>query len=380
MTTCSDHRSPAFAWWVSLRFTHPTGEMVGFASLHPPYGGNCRLEPPLWLKIRNIEPYFSKMTTCSDHTTEDDSAFVEILLGVYAQKCKKYLTEKEKRAAKRIFSDLNPEKEAVAENYDIISGTYDDLLNFLGYQIPEKIAQALNRLIPLEQCSEDMTLLDAGSGTGLLGELIRSMGFKGRLIGVDISPKSIQYLQQNRTGIYDEARVGDLTALPHIKDAAADVVASAGVIGIAPKESLDELLRITKPGGLLIYSFSKYRFDSDPSWEEKHRDFLMRKLWQQVEGYPGTYLFYDNEQLRISDCFYLFIFKKENYSDYNGFRGGLALALKLALALALKPHRAQSPARACSVGECPGPGISASLSASLRASASASLRAPPNPL
>jgi len=248
------------------------------------------------------------MTTYSDHPIQVPF-FVGKLLSAYAQKCKRDFTEKEKKAVRRIFSDLNPQKDSIVENFDIISDCYDDFVIFLGYQTPEKIVQELNQLVPLKQCTEDMTLLDAGTGTGLLGELIRSMGFEGRLIGVDISPKSIQYLQQNRTGIYDEAQVGDMTALSHIKDAAADVVASAGVIGLAPKESLDELLRVTKPGGLLIYSLSKDHFDIDRSWEEKHRNFLMREVWQQVEGYPKIYPYYGNELLRHS-YFYLFIFKK----------------------------------------------------------------------
>lgn len=247
------------------------------------------------------------MTPCSIQAP----SFADELLSAYAQKYKRRLTEEEKNAVKRIFSDLSPQKQVIVDSFDIISSFYDEFISFLGYQTPGKIVQALNQLAPLKQCTEDMTLLDAGTGTGLLGELIRNMGFKGRLMGVDISPKSIQYLQQYRTGIYNEVQVGDLTVLSHIKDNVADMVASAGVLGLAPKESLDELLRVIKPGGLLIYSFSKDRFDIDCSWREKHEDFFMQGIWQQVEGYPKTYNYYNNDLLRDS-YFYLFVFKKEN--------------------------------------------------------------------
>lgn len=240
------------------------------------------------------------------HPTKD-KAFLENLINAFEQQYK-VLNEEERQAVKMIFSYLAGQNQAISENYDAIAHFYDDLLSFMGYQVPAKIAQALTECLNWHH--QNLTIFDAGAGTGLLGDFFRKAEFKGRLIGLDISEKSIQYIQKHRSGVYNKAKVGDLTDLSGISDASIDVVASAGVIGIAPPESLDELLRITKPGGLMVYSFNKARYESEPTWEQKHQSFLQQKRWQPIEGYPKTYLYYNNQQLKAPGYFHLFMFEK----------------------------------------------------------------------
>ncbi|MEQ9621795.1 methyltransferase domain-containing protein [Coleofasciculus chthonoplastes] len=105
---------------------------------------------------------------------------------------------------------------------------------------------------------------------------------------MDLSAASIQYITSYRCGIYDQVRVGDLTDLSAIPDASFDAVLSAGVIGLAPQESLDEIIRVTKPQGLIAYSFNqnRYDYDSDISWGTKHELLTKQRLWQNIEGYP----------------------------------------------------------------------------------------------
>jgi predicted TPR repeat methyltransferase len=94
-------------------------------------------------------------------------------------------------------------------------------------------------------------ILDAGAGTGLLGVALAEDGFS-RIDALDLSPAMLAVAE--RKGIYDslvEARLG--APLPY--DAATfDAVVSSGVLttGHAPASSLDELVRITRPGGHVV--------------------------------------------------------------------------------------------------------------------------------
>ncbi|MEQ8381472.1 MAG: hypothetical protein RH949_03765 [Coleofasciculus sp. A1-SPW-01] len=43
---------------------------------------------------------------------------------------------------------------------------------------------------------------------------------------------------------------------------------------------------MTKPQGLIAYSFNQNRYDSDISWGTKHELLTKQRLWQNIEGYP----------------------------------------------------------------------------------------------
>jgi SAM-dependent methyltransferase len=96
-------------------------------------------------------------------------------------------------------------------------------------------------------------ILDAGAGTGLVGECLAEVGYKD-LVAMDLSQ-----------GMLDEAKSKNLynafhqMALGGTLDFATgefDAVISVGVFtqGHAPANSFDELARITKPGGLILFS------------------------------------------------------------------------------------------------------------------------------
>jgi len=99
-----------------------------------------------------------------------------------------------------------------------------------------------------------------GAGTGLLGVALRERGFVS-LDGLDLSPAMLA--EADRKAIYRslvEARLGD--RLPY-DDATYDAVVSSGVLttGHAPASSLDELVRITRSGGHVVFTL---RSDETP--------------------------------------------------------------------------------------------------------------------
>ena len=126
----------------------------------------------------------------------------------------------------------------------------------------------------------DARILDAGAGTGLLGSALRELGFT-RLDALDLS--SAMLAEAERKGIYGtltEGRLGN--ALP-FDPAAYDAVVACGVLttGHAPASCLAELVRITRPGGHVVFTLRSDRpppgFDGEiASLEESGR-------WKLVE-------------------------------------------------------------------------------------------------
>ena len=78
--------------------------------------------------------------------------------------------------------------------YGLVAG----IVKLMGYRVLGAIVEALRLHGVLAH--SDWTILDAG--TGLLGEAMRNAEFTGRLIGLDLSPNSITFIDQHRPGVY----------------------------------------------------------------------------------------------------------------------------------------------------------------------------------
>jgi SAM-dependent methyltransferase len=123
-------------------------------------------------------------------------------------------------------------------------------------------------------------ILDAGAGTGLLGAVLVEHGFT-QLDALDLSPAMLA--EAARKGIYGtltEGRLGD--RLPY-DSKAFDAVVACGVLttGHAPAAGLDELVRITRAGGHIVFTL---RSDTTPpGFEAKIAELLETERWQLVE-------------------------------------------------------------------------------------------------
>ena len=71
----------------------------------------------------------------------------------------------------------------LAKRYDEWAQHYDnDITDHFGYELPTRVAELVTKYITnLEHC-----ILDAGSGTGLVGQLLSNLGFNN-IIGIDLS-------------------------------------------------------------------------------------------------------------------------------------------------------------------------------------------------
>ena len=127
-----------------------------------------------------------------------------------------------------------------------------------------------NYLSPIKICSffnkhsrnTDTPILDVGAGTGLVGECLSKSGNK-KIIGIDISPEMLK--QAKFKGCYSSLVEADVTKKIPFKNNSIGAIVSAGTFthGHVGPDTLDELLRITKPGGLFVLSINSKVFIKD---------------------------------------------------------------------------------------------------------------------
>ena len=165
----------------------------------------------------------------------------------------------------------------LAERYDQWAKDYDsDLEQDFGWLGPQKAAEAFARHV-----AKAAQVLDAGAGTGLVGQILASMGYT-KLVAIDFS-----------AGMLDEARKKDVYQEFHqmvmgetlgFGNGAFDAVVSVGVltVGHAPASSLDELVRITRAGGHIVFSLRPDVY-LDSGFKEKQEALATAGKWRLVE-------------------------------------------------------------------------------------------------
>ena len=134
--------------------------------------------------------------------------------------------------------------------------TYDeDFAISSNYLSPQKISNFF-----LEHSKDtDTPILDVGAGTGLVGEFLKVKN-KKEIIGIDISSEMLQQAKLKKC--YSSLIEADITKKIPLKENSIGAVVSAGTFthGHVGPDAFDELLRITKPGGLFVLSINSKFF------------------------------------------------------------------------------------------------------------------------
>ena len=134
--------------------------------------------------------------------------------------------------------------------------TYDqDFALNSNYLSPKKISNFFNKYSK----KNDTPILDVGAGTGLVGEVLNAKS-KKEIIGIDISSEMLDQARLKRC--YSSLIVADITKKIPLDNNSIGAVVSAGTFthGHVGADALDELLRITKPGGLFVLSINSKVF------------------------------------------------------------------------------------------------------------------------
>ena len=143
-------------------------------------------------------------------------------------------------------SSTNQELE---ERYDQWATQYDkDLAEEFAWNAPQTATDLFARHVPA-----GAKILDAGAGTGLVAECLAKLGYQD-LYAIDLSLGMLEEARQK--GLYKDMRQMTLGEELGYNTDSFDAVISVGVFttGHAPAHAFDELARITRPGGFVVFS------------------------------------------------------------------------------------------------------------------------------
>lgn len=160
-------------------------------------------------------------------------------------------------ADKRIDSVYHTaSREQLAKTYDDWASDYDADMQSTGYIHPAIMVGHVARYVT----DPAAAVLDAGVGTGTLGQLLSILNYTN-LHGVDMSEGMLA--KARARNVYSDLRIGILGEPLDFKDASIDCIVSTGTFttGHAPASAFDELMRIVKPGGHLIFTVGTVVWD-----------------------------------------------------------------------------------------------------------------------
>ena len=166
--------------------------------------------------------------------------------------------------------------EELEDRYDQWASTYDSHLALTtGYAIPEETMKAVCRLLDLKA-----TILDAGAGTGLMGEVLQAAGYSD-LHAIDLSDQMLGVASSKNIYVsLSKMKLGDRL---EFEDNVFDAVVITGVFttGHAEPQSLDELVRIVKTSGHIIFSINLDAYHN-LGFEQKMEDISAAGVWEQA--------------------------------------------------------------------------------------------------
>jgi len=163
-----------------------------------------------------------------------------------------------------------------ADVYDDWADEYEHHMKNVGYTHPAMVAAMVARHVAP---TKDW-VLDAGAGTGILGEILTALRYPN-IVGLDASEGMLKIaeLKNNYLELTHQFLGQPLT----FEDDTFALVVSSGVFtqGHAPLDGLDELIRVTRSGGYLIFSVARTYLDGP--FEHKRQQLEQANLWQFVD-------------------------------------------------------------------------------------------------
>jgi uncharacterized SAM-dependent methyltransferase/ubiquinone/menaquinone biosynthesis C-methylase UbiE len=169
------------------------------------------------------------------------------------------------------------------------AATYDAdhaRVGFFGHRLTaEVLAKHLTR-------RDAARILDAGAGTGAAGEALATLGFAD-IVGLDLSEEMLSVARNK--GVYSQVMTADLS-LP-VDAFGVDSFDAAVLVGVfsygqAPAETLDEIVRLVRPGGVVAFTMRTDFHEKDAMGVRSKVESLERRgIWRLLEvTEPAPYL------------------------------------------------------------------------------------------
>ncbi|MEM7170126.1 MAG: class I SAM-dependent methyltransferase [Pseudomonadota bacterium] len=165
--------------------------------------------------------------------------------------------------------------------YDDWARNYEPDLCSAGYRLPGHLATVFARFVPLDAAP----ILDAGCGGGHQTEALVLAGY-GSFTGIDFSEGMLAVARDKE--LYDHLQRMVLGETLDFRDDAFASVLSCGCItpGHAPPNSFAELVRVCRPGGLIVFSL---RDDpaQDSAYPQAVETLRTNGAWSPVYSTPS---------------------------------------------------------------------------------------------
>ncbi len=185
------------------------------------------------------------------------------------------MNEKQEDRVQWVYSSRNNSE--LSERYDIWAKDYDeDLSEVFGWIAPRTASDYLAKYV-----SPDSNVLDAGAGTGLVGLALAEHGFRN-LTAMDLSAGMLREARnKNVYQSFDQMTLGEEL---DYETNNFDAVITVGVmtLGHAGPESFNELIRITKPQGYVVFTIRTDVY-LEKGFKEKQDAMESNGLWEIVE-------------------------------------------------------------------------------------------------
>jgi predicted TPR repeat methyltransferase len=166
----------------------------------------------------------------------------------------------------------------VRETFDAFAGSFDQVLDQLGYRAPTLIAARLDAVLPAADGS--LVVADAGCGTGLCADFLRPRA--RRLVGIDLSPGMLT--RARARSAYDELVEAELSVWLGRQRPVFDLIVSADTLCYFG--ALDTVCAAAatalRPGGRLVFTVERARdgvetYQLDPSGRYSHSGQYVRE-------------------------------------------------------------------------------------------------------
>jgi len=183
--------------------------------------------------------------------------------------------ERASAALDMVYAAQTPQEIAAA--YAVWAATYDTETMAIGYLLPFLISSWVARYVP----AGEGPLLDAGCGTGLSGPCLKALGYPA-IDGLDISEDMLKIAASR--GAYRNLKQAALGGTLPWPDDHFRAFFSTGVftMGHAPAAGLDDLVRITQPGGHAIFTVRDGVFGKG-GFQQVFDRLAAAGRWRQVE-------------------------------------------------------------------------------------------------
>lgn len=184
--------------------------------------------------------------------------------------------QQQTHGADKWFTEGSQESGEVEEYYNQWASDYDKNIRDFGYDAPEYTARLLKKNSKLEG-----TICDAGCGSGLTGQALNEAGFKS-IIGFDLSTDFAKVAMEKK--VYETVDIVNMHERPfkYEDNHFSNLICIGTLTYIEDVPTvLREFARITKPGGMVIFSHRTDMID-DPEFQEKLKSIEIDNVWEKV--------------------------------------------------------------------------------------------------